>query len=928
MVLIFNCREGIQGLKLLMDFSEDDFSAVMLISLTRIASQWMLLVPTQIELVALFQSEDRSLHVQATSLRCLRFILARGVCKFPSTRGTTHKLFDMLHRSELQPTLQLESLRILYKILQINLSTIPCLEIHELFQKLFVVVKHTLHSSVLSNRDLAVSVLADLSGKALGRQDMLSSGSGRSLASLVISFVLDQVLSLVTPKFDIHQADFAVELEVKMLKTLFNLVGKYPYLHCLVLNNVCSFIHNLTKMINKVMDSEKTDLSNHEMTDYVSHGKTPVESKIILLLSKIIAACLENHEYTDTETRDALDALKLQVENVCNCSYIGSYTRMMNFLLLHLHYVFISMQNVTENLMSPCKSSSLSCVGSILEFDKSILVCAKEMLERHTYLYAYKAGKYAACQGAWSTAAFIFEHLMTAVKSPPCCGWLKSLAQFSTSEMQIQPFLLSGQGTCIIPAESGFHGMGLSALRTRSCKLMEILLRGCDAILSAEEILAAPDMGNIFSFQRWFLTLRVKFLKKVADMMKLLDSVSSIQDGTGSGGQLDEGIFLSCTTSRTLGPLINSCMEVSCHMKKLAEEFDLLLAYFTGMDRQSVMSVSALALCCSLMAFTAGFAFLVPDWYSSENFRASRSSYSEGPLHSLLIEDFLGRLKHIDCKTKKNLLFLLKPFRDGNRCSSSRFKSQTCSYETIVLHKLCEYSVGEIFSLRNEAIRMQRDADASYRILNTGSELLMNVISKLMLIPFRTPHHFFRVRPAVSSELFVMNEDEQVLDGLSILLGSPLSLSLSLQLKNMPTGLPGRPNKVYCILSCKPQFSATTNVGDSKWQARLRKQEDGIDGIMELNEKLQRYVTGSVETQGLQCGRQDNDRLMVTEYVCFELNERGQGFSTCFLDVSNLPVGAYRMRWHSSYIDSAGSYRSLLPVDTEPLMTFQVVLNV
>lgn len=35
---------------------------------------------------------------------------------FPSTTGTFHKVFGMLQRSELQPTLQLESLRILYKV--------------------------------------------------------------------------------------------------------------------------------------------------------------------------------------------------------------------------------------------------------------------------------------------------------------------------------------------------------------------------------------------------------------------------------------------------------------------------------------------------------------------------------------------------------------------------------------------------------------------------------------------------------------------------------------------------------------------------------------------------------------------------------------------------------------------------------------------
>lgn len=623
------------------------------------------------------------------------------------------------------------------------------MEIPELFEKLFIVVKNMLQSSIVSTRVLAVSVLADLSGKVLGRLDMGSGATGCPLAFQVISFVFDQILLLVTPKVDIHQPDFPAELEVKsLLNTLFNMVEKHSYLHCLVLNNICLFIDKLMKMFNKVMDTEKTGLSNYEMTEFGSHGKTQVVSKITLSLSKIMVACLQNLEDTDAETSQVLDALKLQVENVCRCGYIGSYTSVTYFLLLHLHSTFICMRHMTEDLMSLSRKSSLSCVDSILQLDKSTLDCAKKMLGRNNYWYSYKAGKTAACQGAWSTAAFIFEQLMTVVQSASCSSWLKSLAQFSTSEKQIQFFLLPDQGTSIVPAESDLGEMGVNALRTNYGNYMENLLRACGTLLSAEEILAASDTGHIFSFQRWFLTLRVKALNNVVDMMKLLDTISSIQDGTGSGGQLARGILLSCTTSQTLGPFIDSCMEVSCRMRKLAQEFDLLLTSFMGMDRQSVMSVSALALSCSLMAFTAGFAFLVPNSHSSENYRVSKSGNSEEPFHALLIEDLVGRLRHLDWKTRKNLLSLLKSFRKCNGCFASRFKTQISysSYEAIVLHKLCEYSVGEIFSLRNEATRVQRDGDALCQVLNSGSQLLMNIMSKLMLIPFRTPHHFFRVR--------------------------------------------------------------------------------------------------------------------------------------------------------------------------------------
>lgn len=182
-------------------------------------------------------------------------------------------------------------------------------------------------------------------------------------------------------------------------------------------------------------------------------------------------------------------------------------------------------------------------------------------------------------------------------------------------------------------------------------------------------------------------------------------------------------------------------------------------------------------------------------------------------------------------------------------------------------------------------------------------------------------------RSAVSSELFVMNEDGQVLDGSSILLGSSLSLNLNFQMKNMKTGLPSPSNKVYCILGCKPHSLVTTNIRYSEWQSQLRKEEDEMDDTMELNKKLLRYVTGSVESEG-HCRRRDNDRFMVTEYVRFELNERGQGFSTCFLDISILPVGAYQIIWHSGYVDSEGSYRSLLPVNAGSSIIFKVVTTV
>lgn len=542
------------------------------------------------------------------------------------------------------------------------------MEITELFQQMFIVVKNMLQSSNMSTRVLAVNFLAGLSGEVLGRQDIASGGTGCRLALQLNNFVLDQILFLVKSKVNILQADFA---EVKrLLNTFLNLVEKHAYLHCLVLNSICLFIDKLMKTLDRV-DTEKTS-----------------SSKIILYLSKIVVVCLQNLGDTDVETSQVMDMLKLQAENVCHCRYIDSYTSVTYFLILHL--------------MSLNRQPSLSSIRSILQLDKSTMDCVTTMLESKSYWHSYKAGKTAACQGAWSTATFIFEELMTVVQSGSCSSWLKSLSQFSNSEKQIQSFLLDGIGA--------------------QCNTYYVI-RACGTLLSAEKVLASSDMGHTVIFQRWFLSLRVKALRTVVDMMKLLNTLSSIQD--------------------SIGPFVESCMEVSCRMKKIAQEFDLLLTSFMGMDRQSVMSVSALALSCSLIAFTAGFAFLVPNLHPSG---VPKSGNFGEPFHFLLVEDLVGRLMHIDCKTREHLLFLLKSL---NNCDSfsSRFKTQSSSsYESIVLHKLCEYSVAEIFSLRNGATREQIDGDTLHKILNSGSQLLMTIISKTMLIPFRAPRYFFRVR--------------------------------------------------------------------------------------------------------------------------------------------------------------------------------------
>lgn len=99
------------------------------------------------------------------------------------------------------------------------------------------------------------------------------------------------------------------------------------------------------------------------------------------------------------------------------------------------------------------------------------------------------------------------------------------------------------------------------------------------------------------------------------------------------------------------------------------------------------------------------------------------------------------------------------------------------------------------------------------------------------------------------------------------------------------------------------------------------------DNMVEMNEKLFQYVTEC--TQKINHSKRagdtdiDNNARTVNTFVQIEPNDRGQGFSNCLLDVSQFPVGTYRIKWHSCCIDSQGSYWSLLPLNAEPLFTIK-----
>ncbi|XP_060190816.1 uncharacterized protein LOC132620132 [Lycium barbarum] len=510
------------------------------------------------------------------------------------------------------------------------------------------------------------------------------------------------------------------------------------------------------------------------------------------------------------------------------------------------------------------RCSSFSHDGSLSQHEILIIDCVKEILYKKDYWSSYKLGKYVACRGAWLVAAYIFRELIPMVQSDICCSWLKSIAHLSELERQVQ--LL------------GITLSGNTAGKIKTINHIENVVGACNKLCSLEKAFDASVSGLTYSFQRWFITLRSKVVKTVADLLKLLSMNSFSQEATTSTKQIEEKIlFQHLESSQGLSSLLQLLAHTSSQFMRLVKEFDLLATSCIGMDRKIMKIVSDLGLSCSLLAFSTGLAFC----FASSNAKQDCSIYgletSEEQFRTLLVHDLLRRLGYIDLETRKNLRQLLNFCRSSRSCSVQEFQNElsTTRVEARDVSKLCRY-----------------------------------------FIPFRTPKHFFQFRSPISAELFITNEDGKRMDDISVLSGFEIPLTLCIQLRNISPDQLSQVSKLYCILHSRTSFQVFSANGDKK-VPESSCQAWKSDHMVELNDKLLHFTTGSTKRGGLHAMESAEGIYAVDKVVFFYPNEKGQGFAACLLDVSEFPVGSYQIKWHSCCIDNNGTYWSLMPLNTD-----------
>lgn len=630
----------------------------------------------------------------------------------------------------------------------------------EILSELLTIVENGIQYSTMSKRLLATFVLVDIYGKFMrGAEIELGGVKFHSFASRIVTFVIDRIFLLV----ELHPVELETEQEVKsLLNLLIRLVEAHSDLCHLVLDKIHFSIKCLAEKHGQVMGRGAVDLSGHE--SLLGESKTVITTKLMLYISKVLVSCLESVDKAGALTAQVHVSVKLVVEDVHNCSLFDCYTHTIYSILLWSHITYYCMQNGIEENNNLVRNLGIPDHDFSVQHEIFTLECSKKLLVGKDNWLAYKAGKYAACHGAWFAAAFIFWQLVKLVQSHHCSCWLKSLAEFAHSEMKVQFLLLPKQGSGLlnwletygisgVPFGDGLHdtGKGTSS-KVNSSSHIDNLTSVCKILHSSEELLGATSRSaTTFGFQRWFLSLRAKVIENVVDMLKLLDTIPLTEDKISTNQQVNGNNMVEIPELLlNINSLVHPLTQMSLRLKRLAQEFDLIATSFIGMDCKSFMTISVLALSCSLLAFSSGFALFITNLHATKSSTNSDLEKSEENLFPILILDLMSRLWLVDRETSTKLILLL------NACGQPRsyFPPQSSNHildigtETRSIITLCSFAVAGAVALQNDANRVHHDFIQS-RLTSDSLQLLLNIITKWVQIPFRTPTYFFRIRYVV-----------------------------------------------------------------------------------------------------------------------------------------------------------------------------------
>ncbi|XP_024532278.1 integrator complex subunit 7 isoform X2 [Selaginella moellendorffii] len=448
---------------------------------------------------------------------------------------------------------------------------------------------------------------------------------------------------------------------------------------------------------------------------------------------------------------------------------------------------------------------------------------AEALVQSSKFWPAYKLAKTACIFGQWDIAEGIYRVICDVVTSEACYFWLKALLQLCSAEkLWSKTAGDAGNATFV---ETG-------------CQSLQMLKSSVKSLEAGVQL----DRSIEFEFQRRFVRLRIRLLQIMMEAVALCNSV--LQHQRVHGGDLTaKGLLLTCYGKAQL---------IASDFQALAGDFYILSISFIGIDNGSLELLYARMFESSLLAFCTAFAFLPWPRDTCNGLKRSRTTafsftykadvfeevahFIQGRTMLQQFYDVLGRIAVGDLRYRRNVPW---------------FKTQPA---TQVVKSVWKQALHLKFSESNGATWTQEK----------GIPFLNEAMRQLFREEYVLPRYFFNSRPRTQLRLHAHTKERYF----SVPRGSPLSLSLGLEVINLPAGFALK--RLSCILALSGSTQHVSNFTRDTKDHVLLKWLAGRDNVSESENTLA-FISSSLE------------------------GEQTQGLCSCTIDVSNLSPGVYQV---------------------------------
>ncbi|KAG0565001.1 hypothetical protein KC19_8G155500 [Ceratodon purpureus] len=612
-----------------------------------------------------------------------------------------------------------------------------------------------------------------------------------------------------------------------------------------------------------------------------------------------------------------------------------------------------------------------------------ITKCIDQLREIGEVWPAYKVASEAAAYGFWLPACALFEALVKKVHSEGCYLWLLGLSHVAKAEAILRSSdnkkehsRISGRevpastaGDEEIPStstsgmemdvETGYidttvleqldQGNNLAFTYGKAAARAIPLLRQVGSILAA-----GVCSERTFEFQRWLISIRLRIVQSVADLLQILRLVLSsysLPEATtpavdmnmdcsipafGSpGGEASVNTVSDGVYDRQILSTFRSAKErasgICTQLIQLSKELDLLGLSFLGLDEESLERLREASVSCSLLAFCTDAVFLVV-LPSSENLKDDSA-----------VRNLYLRLRHVNGLQG---IDLLQSWVEAKNETDGSLMGGCCPNSAVV--RVCDWAIKIISKLeRGTSVLKQQNSFQDVRV--EALHFLQLLIGECSQLPCPIPRYFFCTSPRAAVELFVAQTGREELSELCVKQGSSLVLSICAQLTNEPVRNSSKISSLFCVLTfqgvestslVEEDLYADWKLGWHEGQAsnqslvdfslveKLVQRAKCVDAkdAVELEEGLVSLSTAKDDTCSSMSGKGSAKRAGASgrSFAIFTMDKKGKGFSSCNLDVSAFPSGQYQLSFDCVGMDAKNKPWVLLPSRILPSETLKI----